>query len=470
MSPNAPGLTAMFLYSRKDEAFKEKFADYLRLLEQGGCLSTLAFQDIESLSPYRFADIVEDTDLFLFGCSAHLFAHPNMREGIFRRMARYHCMGRLRAVALACRPWKLEETVLHGLIHLPENGQAVNSSAWESEDDACLHIYTSLRELCREWQEKKNQLELSWKQAQGAHGVEAYNTFLRRYPHSRYSAEARNLAENLWEKELWSEATERKSLLQYYRYMQFPAQHKENLQEAALNITKIEEDEERLWADTAARKGPEFFFLYKAMFPQGRYLEEANKQIRKFLKKRISLAAGHIKALENQYLMYLAYRRLPPEEFFSLSFYLAYRARLDGRQEKISNALSSKPIRYPVYIFVAIVLAFSLFSMKVEGMLLSGWLLAFLAAAAGLALHFMAQYRLRQDLDIMRRSGLALKQASAFLKVGFLANDDGMVRDTLILLTRIEQQMETIEHKNFLHYLLPDKQPKPEWMGSKEAA
>ncbi len=460
MAPNTQKLTAVFLYSRKDEAFKEPFADYLKLLQSGYHLSSLTFQDIDSLSPFRFEQVLEETDLFLFACSAHLFAHPNMQHGVFRRLACYHNMGRLRAVAISCRPWKLEETVLKDVIHLPENGRPANHPAWGSEDEAFVHIFHALRALCEECLEKKAQLELSWKQAQVSHEVEAYYAFLKQYPHSRYSAEARNLADNLSEEELWIQAKENKGLSNYYRFMLSSPQQKEHLEEAALNITRIENDEERVWADTLAQKGPEFFFRYKAMFPEGKYVKEARKQIRKFLKKPIALAVAHRKASESLYLMYLAYKRLSAEEFFSLSFYLSYWSRLNGKAGTVSGNLARKPLRYPFYIALAFLLAFTLFSWKVEGgggFFPFGW--SIVAIVLGFIFHHLVRYRLRTDQEMVSASLLALEQDAAFLKIGFLTNDPQMVRETLGRLSQIERLLEAVEHKNFLHYLLPKKQP-----------
>jgi len=466
MAPNTQKLTAVFLYSRKDEAFKEGFSDYLKLLQSGYHLSSLTFQDIDNLSPFRFEQVLEEVDLFLFACSAHLFAHPNMQHGVFRRLVRYHHMGRLRAVAISCRPWKLEETVLKGVIHLPENGRPAGHPSWGSEDEAFLHIFHALRALCEEWLEKKTRLELSWKQAQVSHEVEAYYAFLKQYPHSRYSAEALNLADNLSEQELWMQAKEHKGLVNYFRFMLSSPQQKEHLEEAALNITRIENDEEQVWADTLAQKGPEFFFRYKAMFPTGKYVKEAGKQIREFLKKPIALAVAHRRASESLYLTYQAYKRLPAEEFFSLSFYLSYWSRLNGKAGTLSDNLARKPLRYPFYIALAFLLALTFFSWKVEGdstgLPSPGWLIAVIVV--GFVAHCLVRYRLRKDQEMVSASLLALEQAAAFLKTGFLANDPQMVRETLDRMTQIERLLEDIEHKNFLHYLLPKKQAQPKWM------
>ncbi|MCB0585342.1 MAG: hypothetical protein KDD06_08470, partial [Phaeodactylibacter sp.] len=254
--PDALRLTAVFIYSRKDEAFKERFADYLRLLRSGDHLSGFSFQDIETLSPYRFRDKVENTDFFLFAGSPHLFAHPNMQHPVFQRLVRYHHTGRLRAVAILCRPWKLEDTVLKSVIRMADNGQPFDSPGGEKGDEALLLIYNKLCRLCEEWRETKFALENSWQLAQAKHEEEAYHAFLKKHPHSRYAEEARNLAANLSEAALWEEAAEQKKLQHYFRYLLAPSQQKERLDEAALKIAEIEEDEERIWSDTESQKGP----------------------------------------------------------------------------------------------------------------------------------------------------------------------------------------------------------------------
>ena len=340
VAANTQKLTAVFIYSRKDEYFKERFGDYLKLLQADDYLLGLSFQDIESLSPYRFREKVDNSDIFVFASSPHLFAHRNMKHPVFRRLASYHQTGRLWAAALICRPWKLEDTLLRSIARLPDNGQPMDAPSWKTEDEPYLLAYNILRRLCEERMEKNALLEQSWKLAQRSHDVEGYHTFLKSYPHSRYSEEARNLADNLSEAQLWAEAKEGKNLQHYFRYLLSPSQQKERLEEAALKIAEIEEDEERFWLDTKTQKGVEFFFRYKAMFPNGKHREEAEKQIRKFLKKPIPLAAGHVKASEHHYLMHLAYKRLPEEEYFSLSSYLLYYTRLRGYLEKIATEVS----------------------------------------------------------------------------------------------------------------------------------
>lgn len=124
VAANTQKLTAVFIYSRKDEYFKERFGDYLKLLQADDYLLGLSFQDIESLSPYRFREKVDNSDIFVFASSPHLFAHRNMKHPVFRRLASYHQTGRLWAAALICRPWKLEDTLLRSIARLPDNGKA----------------------------------------------------------------------------------------------------------------------------------------------------------------------------------------------------------------------------------------------------------------------------------------------------------------------------------------------------------
>ena len=477
VAPNTQKLTAVFLYSRKDEAFRERFGDYLRLLQSDDYLLGLTFQDIESLSPYRFRDKVESSDFFLFAGSPHLFAHPNMNHPVFKRLVSYHHTGRLRAIALNCRPWAIEDTLLKSVIQLPGNGEPLSISGEETKDEAFLDIYHYLCQLCEDWMEEKSRLENSWKLAQRNHDVEAYHAFLKQYPHSRYSGEARNLADNLSEAEMWAKASEKKSLQHYFGYLLSPSQQRERQDEAARKITEIEEDEERFWADTATQKGPEFFIRYKAMFPEGKHWEEADKKLRKLLKRPAALAVSHAKASEHHYLMHLAYKRLPEEEYFALNSHLLYCMNLRGRHGKVVNDVKWRGYLYPSMLGLAL-LALAIFSWpsisetlqtpSVSGALLTVAIVLFAGILAYRSFHSLR--RLYEDYFKLQEALQALKQSAAYLKVGYLTNDPKTVWEIQLQLIRLEQQLQAIEQKNVLDYFFQAGPDRPEWVVREEAA
>ena len=477
VAPNTQKLTAVFLYSRKDEAFKERFGDYLKLLQSGDYLLGLTFQDIESLSPYRFRERVENSDIFLFAGSPHLFAHPNMSHPVFKRLVSYHHTGRLRVIALNCRPWNLEDTILKSVIRLPGNGQPLTDSDGGTKDEAFLHVYNYLRQLCEDWIKEKSRLEQSWKLAQRSHEVEAYQAFLKKHPHSRYSQEARNLADNLSEAELWAKTREKESLQHFFGYLLSPSQQQERQNEAARKITEIEEDEDRFWADTEIQKGPEFFIRYKAMFPEGKYREEADKKLHKLLKRPGQLATRHVKASEHYYLMHLAYQRLPEEEYFSLNSHLLYCRQLRGYHGKVVTDVRWRGYIYPILLVPAL-LALAFFAWRsiseiadtpsVSSALATMTAVIFVGLMAYGSFHSLRH--LYGDHHKLQGALQVLIQSAAYLKVGYLTNDPKTVWEIQLQLTRIEKQLQAIGQKNILHYFFQDDKARPEWVAREEAA
>lgn len=471
MPPGTPKLKAVLVYSQKDQAFKEQFTDYIQQLKNVQHLSDCSFQNIESINPYRFQQTLQEVDLFLFTCSVSLFVHPNMQASVFQRLVSFHQMKRLRAVTIAFRPWELEKTVLKNVIHLPENGHFVKSTNWDTIDDACNHILQSLCKLCKEWREKKAQLEQAWKQAQIKNTIEGFEAFLKLYPHSWYSKEARNQANVLLEAKLWEEANEKESLEAYYQYLSVTTLNKDRLNEAALKIAEIEEDEERSWKFTADQKRPEFFFRHKALFFEGAHLEETNDRIRHFVEGHIALAGKDYKAPENHYLLNEA-KRLPEGEFFSLMSYLSYCGSLRVKIETLLEDRKWDPVFYTLY-FIPIGALFGLglwqwFTGKSQeggvyiasifgNAIVYGFVSFFIYRVFKTFSNFFKdEHFLKESIDVIKRH-------STKLRVSFLTNDPRMVRKILSVLDHHDQEVHKIEKKNFLYNLIPGNHLRQQW-------
>lgn len=463
VAPNTQTLTAVFLYSQKDEAIKERFGDYLKLLQSRDDLLDIRFEDIESLSPFRFGKKMDKFDLFIFASSPHLFAHPNMKDPIFRKLMHYHNTRRLRVAAVCCRPWALEDTVLKDAIRFPGNGKSVDRSNEQAEDEAYRDIFNDLSRLCEKWKKEKTGVEHAWRQARAIHEVEAYEAFLKKYPHCRHAQEARNLADNLTEAELWEKANKEDGLKHFYSYLLSPSKNDERLDEAAQKITGFEEDDERFWRDTETQKGPEFFLRYKAMFPRGKHIEEANKKLGKILSKPAPLATAHVKPTEYQYLMHLAYQHLPEEEFFALDCNLMYCGQIRRYRDYVSFWNFWKQLLFTVsYIVMLGLIGLACWygsPLLSSGSAITNTLVDILAVIAFLysidwiarSFHFM-----KKDRKELKEARQALAQMYAYLKVGFLTNDARGIWKIQTFLDRTDRKLHDIQHKGFFHYLFPE--------------
>ncbi|MCO6479001.1 MAG: hypothetical protein J5I94_20370 [Phaeodactylibacter sp.] len=464
VAPNTQTLTAVFLYSRKDEAFKEEFGDYLKMLQRGDHLLGLDFLDIESLSPYRLQEKLDKVDFFIFSSSVHLFAHPNMRAPLFRQIMRHHHAGRLRVVTICCRPWDLEDTVLNGAIRFPRDGRPLNGSNGKMDDEACRQIFNKLRQLCDNWRGRKTQMEYAWKRARAMDTAEAYYAFLKKHPLSKYAREARERADELDEATAWKNAEKEKDVNSYYHYLLASSPEKKRLEEAALSITNIEEDEERFWEDIKEQEGPEFFFRYKAMFPNGKYIQEADEMIQKFFDKPPALANTPEKQPAHNTLNHLAHKRLSEEEHYSLTSYLLFcgekRFHLEeaiywGWWKWYFNAVLLLSVPALVVFFYVLLKQLLFFEYGVSKTLLGlSAIIAFLYTGLRVYGSFTL---LRKDWESLMDADKFFRRASALLKVGFISNDAKRVWDTMAQLSRMDKKLRRIEHKNILHYLLPEK-------------
>ncbi|MCB0580943.1 MAG: hypothetical protein KDD10_16730 [Phaeodactylibacter sp.] len=468
MAQQPPKLKAMLLYSQTDEAFKNLFAVYLQIMQDDGHLQRYSLQEIERLDTYRFKETWKEVDFFLLACTPNLLVQLNANAPLFKRLTEYHHMERLRVAAISFLPLPPKRTMLKNVIHLPDNGHFVQSPVWDSPHSACNRIYYSLCKHFKEWRDKKEQLEEAWAKARVAHTTEGYEAFLKKYPHSWYSREARNLTEAIVEGKLWEEANEKKTLEAYYNYLRSTSRNRERLSEAALKVAEIEEDESRSWQFTARQGRPEFFFRHKAFFFEGKNKEEVNSRIAEFLKeKHIAFAGDKYQAPENHYLLNLA-KHLPDKEFFSLMSYLSYCGRLRG---KLKQALEDRKWTLYAYIVYSIGLLLPEYQLSRLGIgfsqadefVVASMLKAILCfGIAGYLFYrnYKAFIFFNKDEEILSESVNAVKRASSFLRASFLTNDPRTVRPTLFFLDRIEKQLISIEKKKFVHYLVQADIPK----------
>ncbi|MCO6479000.1 MAG: hypothetical protein J5I94_20365 [Phaeodactylibacter sp.] len=298
---------------------------------------------------------------------------------------------------------------------------------------------------------------------------------LKKDHNPKYQEETLNKLINLTKIGLLPKAKEVEVQELYQKFLLTPPFEKERYDAAALKIAEIEEDEDLLWSVTKNQKGPGAFFLYKAMFPEGKYLDAANKQIEKILKEQAPGDLAPITLTEDQHFDNLSYQGLSEEEYFTLTSYLSFcqekRFYLEdvmywGWWKWYLNAVVLLLVPVSIACLYSFLMQEPFFEYSVSRALLTiGAFLLFFYTSVRIYGSFSL---LQKDWKSLMEADKFFRKASAFLKAGFISNDAKRVWNIITELYRMDQKLHTIEHKNIMHYLLPEKPEKPGENSSQE--
>ncbi|MCB9276045.1 MAG: hypothetical protein H6564_18515 [Lewinellaceae bacterium] len=461
MAQSTQRLNVAALFAERDEGARHEFMAYLTLLEHSRPWLSLSYYTAGHLNEFEFNKLLDNTDVFLFAASTDFLADCLKQQAQFRLAMDYHRLGRLKAVSLLMRACSLRESIFSQCIILPANGEPASSPAWRTRDDAYLAIQAALADILDSALAHKRKLEKRWQEAQASNSVQAYWAFLREYPRCRYAREAQRLRNELDEKELWSRAEKEDTAPGYYYYLSH-APLLLNRLEAALRISRIEDDEEANWREADGNKTLELFFRYRAAFPGGKYQEEARQAIIGMLAGNVKLEGYYPAGMSSNYLTHQAHGQLKRMELFALNAYLPYCWSLRGNLEKLIQKIAFRQLLYPVYSFlllmlIILILPFAKGRFTEEGMRLSVALQYVFLLIVGFMMARQAwrsHFHLRYDIQTLNDTLLALKRGTVLLKAAYLANDSRHVREILVMLTRVERVMEDVTGKNFLHYLI----------------
>lgn len=453
-------LTASFLYSEKDEDFRDELSAYLKLLEAENSWLRLKYYAMERLSQFDLRKLLDNSDLFLLAASTDFMAATLEQGGMFRRIMDHHQTGKVMAIALLFRKCRIRECVFKNAILLPQSQDPVNSPAWPTRDHAYLDIHDALKPLLVEALEKKTALEKSWKAAQAIHKVESYWAFLQKYPRSRYSPKAKKYLDELVEKELWAKAERQDDVPGYFHYLS-NAPMQEKRFEAAQRISEIEDDDEKNWVEAEKNDAFELFLRYRANFPEGKHLNEDEAALNRKLTTPGALEGNCKESLESNFLMYLACRRLNFNEMFSLQSYLKYGNKLKEQRVGVLNNIYWNIFKLVAAPLLALVLFLYLGFpvLKLSGIpegstsqFLRG---VFRAALVGVLVYgivlviksFVNDFLILKDADGILKRGLVL------LKVAYLNNEMDKIQKLLVRLHKVEQVLEKLQAKGALSYL-----------------
>jgi hypothetical protein len=463
MVPESPKPIAVFIYSERDELLRQGLADYLSRLQDRGLLGELRYYCLESFGTSRLAQLIEQADLFFFLYSVSLMAHLPPGNAALERLAREHKLKRLQMVALLARAWDLSNTPFQSALALPEGQRPILSTAWSSPHEAYEHLYEKLEEACRDRARYKAALEAAWAQASAQHEIGGYREFLQQYPFSRYAKLARAAISRLDEDQLWAKAQSSAMAEGYSDYLIKSPLH-EQITEASQRIAEIEEDEALNWQEAQAQHQIEFYFRYKAAFPQGNHLAQADQAIQELLSKQLAFKEDGYQpgGMNSNYLLYEAYRRkLQPEALFALDSFLNYCWALRNQADRVSrnhpNQLFFLIIFALIFIFEFLILRqFGFFWGQGEPL---GLQIGKLVAIAGFNLVLLRQMYwslewLALDQRYLEAARSFLRRAGVQLKAAMLASDLRWAQQILGELVKIEQKQQEIEKRSLLQYLL----------------
>jgi hypothetical protein len=456
-----PLLSAVFLYSDKDESYQQRVRYFMNLARQDKTLSGVKYHTLESFHKGRFIRNLSNTDLCICLYSDYFKAWMGDHPGIAERLMEEHQLRRLQVICLMLNDAGIEETPMRSSHIFPYRKPPIQDAYWSVEEDAIRSAYISLRPVCELFRRYKNNVNRSWEKIKDSNDEDDFTGFLELFPYSWYSEKARNIRNELMEQRLWKTAQEEGTAAAYFDYIQrTPLKH--HYDEATTFLNTIEENEALIWQDVEAQQRPEYYIYYKGLFPRGKRNEAIDKELGRIFKKPITLSEEEEDPdeFEGLYLIKKTYEALrdSPEEMFSFQAYMRYCLTLRGAASKLSKKLSFKVLEYGLYVFMVVLVELFLLYTTPD---LKNWLndnAIEVLLATGLNLFFLYRatrgyQHLEQDIFTAKEDNELLKRASVLIKASFISGDAGAVQKIAEILRVIEERIKEVNHKSFLTYL-----------------
>jgi len=458
--PSYPLLSALFLYSEQDTEYLDKLKYFLNLSQQDKNLSVVRYFYLEKFQRRRFLDNLQRSDICFCLFSDYFRSLIGGYPEVEQKLMDEHQLKRVRVVTFLLNNSQIELTPFRSSFILPGISHPIQGELWKHEEDAMRQAYRTLGPICLQLRRYKDNVQRSWDNIKNSKDEALFEGFLEIFPHCRYAAEARKQLDELREDRLWQAAIENDDAVSYYDYLQL-APLRYHFQDAASRLNAIEENEELIWNDVREKARPEFYLKYKAYFPNGKYNEFIDNELKRQLRKPISLAKkDKPESFEGFFLKKKAYEALQgkPEEVFSMESYLDYCKSIRNQLSRLYRKLSRKVVEYGAYIamLVLVELFFLWIQPDLEAWLNRNAFVFLLALGINIWFFYRAYqgyYHISQDLDTVKGNGELLKRASVLIKASFITGDKKSVKQVLEVMRDIEDHQKEVDKKGFLYYL-----------------
>ncbi len=448
-------------YSIKDITYKVSLEPHLEALKLKSIFHHIEYHQIENfnISKSSVDKVILQHDLILYLVSQDFLNVKFVNNPSIDRIRRHHHVGNLRLIPILLSPCRIDETDLSRIQSLPSNKQPILNKFKAHPSEIFLQLSKELVPFSQVISIHKKTIQSAWQNTQKKNTIPAYENFIKKYPFSIYSGQARKLWHQLLEKKHWENARKNSQVKTAFDYLK-AAPLKAHQEEALDKIINYEEDEELIWQDAINNKQLFLFLAYKRRFPEGKYIHIANIEIEKLYKKNYNIRAERNLKFDANYLSYLAYQEMTPCDVFSLDSFRSHQESLDERlhdlHRKYKGFLISfiGVIAFLVIMTIMIFLTFSMF----ETNQLTGGILINIVATLGifyLLWRILKAYEyIREDYNLNNNGILLSKRAGVLLKTSFITYDEPNINKALQQMYETEQWLEHKEQKNFGDYLL----------------
>ncbi|MCG8331599.1 MAG: hypothetical protein MI974_28175 [Chitinophagales bacterium] len=464
-----PLLYAVFLYSEKDNNYREELQSYLSLLEKERIFTKIDYWPVDDLNVRRLKKRLPDIDICFCLMSTYFLAAMSKDVAFERYLMGKHQLKHLRVISFLLREWKMEETVFRSSYILPEKDKPLLANVWESGHQAMLYAYNKLPAICQDVRERKDEVEAAWSFLQDHKREANYWRFLRKYRFCRYAKQARQELDELVESRLWKNAIRRQTAAAYYQYLREAPLRKHYLEAASL-LHAIEESEEMVSKDMVRNDLPSYYLRYKSLFPKGKYQEFAHDKVKGFLKEEPLLEEEPQEMVNDDQAFYLlkkAYSALKddPEGLFSLESYIKYCWAIRVKMTGLVRRLQNMPFNFISMLMLIIFFEMMLlvfFSMR-EGLIdvltANLRITFFMVIVHMFAFIFVrrAYHNIIVDRQFANDAQTLLKRASVLIKASFITNDQRSINQILKVVLMIEEKEKEVSKKGFLDYMIQNR-------------
>lgn len=290
-------------------------------------------------------DRLEEADLIIYLMSPDLVASNYFYGKEVRLAITQHQLKRAVLVPVYLRDLGPEFRPFKSIPSLPKDQDAIKNAVGYEEEIVFRQVIEELKEITYSIKKRKSDIIRTWNKASQANSEEAYQEFLREFPYSFFSTEARLRMEELEEKRLWQEAVDGNCTNSYLNYLADSPLNKHE-SEAVKKIQAFEQNEEEAWKDAQNHEEIALVARYINWFPKGKYIKDARKRLKEMLNNDALFEIqfdeeeedGPQLKVEGCFLDYAAAQRLTsPEEKLKYDLFDDY---VDGLEGRIYHAIN----------------------------------------------------------------------------------------------------------------------------------
>ena len=450
-------MSALCLYSYKDESFRSQLETYLAILYQSKILQYPIYKEVDEYVIDNKGPRAEaaQTDILILLVTAHFLASDFCYSAELRQLIEEKNRKNISIIPLIFTECNLEKTQLRNLERLPCNDLPLVNEYTRHFEQPLLMMSRELEMRIQRARYYKHQVEEGWKQASSVDEVNTYRSFLKIFPHCPYASLAQNRLDEMVEAKLWKEAESFDNMEYLFNYLR-EAPKKVHEEAAIDRIIEIEDGMDIAGKEALEDSTPALLFDYISRFPRGQEIGPIQDQINDQMMDPFTtdFKQGKLKT-ESHSLLLQSFTKLKPEESFSLDRYYRFGENLLKLAAGNIKHIGAQVFSMTLMLVMLAVLGL-MFTVLFQRLGWSIGRLKYVLIAVGIVMSYrlmLAAHFFRVDRNYCAKTYKELRRGLVRLKVAFLLHDNLGINKILMSFMTANTRLTEIKSLSFVDYL-----------------